>query len=187
MRSDWIRQGNGFILVYDITDDSQKSLYTLKEWLKAIERVKCQVDGEEGAGEGYPFYPLVMVGNKLDLEKSRNIDFDEAQSFFKQNVKLMAGTPQKDTLPMLFESSAKTGHNVTNVFESCIRQVLLKRERDKKKSRKSWRKLSSPPPLDKKMTVVEPKQKTSFFSFLSSINSEDTVDIIRSPKKEKAK
>lgn len=112
-----------------------------------------------------------MVGNKVDLEKQRNIDFDEAQMFFKQNVKIMPGKPQKELLPMLFESSAKTGFNVNNVFESCVRQVLLKRERDKMKSKKNWRKISSPPPLEKK--------KKGIFSFFSNIS----VDLRFSKKK----
>jgi GTPase KRas protein len=60
MREPYMRQGEGFILVYSITDfESFREIYGFQQ---AIARAK-DVD----------FYPAILVANKCDLEYERQV------------------------------------------------------------------------------------------------------------------
>ena len=56
---------NGALLIYDITD--QGSFEKVKMWIKELKRA---------LGESCS---LLIVGNKLDLEKSRSVPVDQAK------------------------------------------------------------------------------------------------------------
>lgn len=54
----------------------------------------------------------VLVGNKCDLEAKRQVTTEEAAEYAKINS-------------MFFiETSARTGHNIHNLFESAAKEVL---------------------------------------------------------------
>jgi GTPase KRas protein len=61
LSSQWIRTSEGFLLVYSIT--SKESFEGLVPIHQHIERVK----------EDSPNPPMVLVGNKADLETSRQV------------------------------------------------------------------------------------------------------------------
>jgi len=91
----------GACLVYDVTNRS--SFEHIKTCLKAF---------QEMSG---PHVVATLVGNMVDLVESdaskRQVDSTEAFDFAKQNnVKF-------------FETSAKTGHNVANVFEHLVDDI----------------------------------------------------------------
>jgi GTPase KRas protein len=65
----WINFGDGFLLVYAVND---------KESLEALEKKKERI---LKAKKGVPC-PIVVVGNKCDLERERTVD--------EQNAKNMA-------------------------------------------------------------------------------------------------
>lgn len=60
MRDQYMRCGEGFVICYAITD--RRSLEEAAECRKQIERVRCS-----------EFVPMVLVGNKCDLESSRQV------------------------------------------------------------------------------------------------------------------
>jgi len=57
---------NGAVLVYDITD--QDSFQKVKNWVKELKKML----GSEVC--------LTIAGNKIDLEKDRNVPNDEAEA-----------------------------------------------------------------------------------------------------------
>ena len=93
----YFHSSDGFLLVYDIT--SLNSFKNLNYWIEQIrlnapENTKC-----------------VLVGNKSDLEKEREVKIEDAEEFAKKhNVKF-------------FESSAKDGNNVNDIFEHLANEI----------------------------------------------------------------
>ncbi|XP_066466237.1 ras-related protein Rab-17 [Tiliqua scincoides] len=107
----YYRNANAAILVYDIT--KQESLEKAKVWLSELEK-------EFLPGE----IIIVLVGNKLDLSAAREVTSQEAKEF----------ATTKGLLYM--ETSAKSDHQVTELF-TMVAQELLKREQQKEKSLKT--------------------------------------------------
>lgn len=62
----YYRQSNGAVLVYDITDED--SFQKVKSWVKELKKML----GTDIC--------LVIVGNKTDLEKDRNVSLEEAET-----------------------------------------------------------------------------------------------------------
>uniref|UniRef100_A0A0B6YA92 Uncharacterized protein n=1 Tax=Arion vulgaris TaxID=1028688 RepID=A0A0B6YA92_9EUPU len=86
-----LRDSNGALLVYDVTNFPSFANLD-KYWIKWIKEI---VPDD---------YRLVLVGNKVDKETSRQIDSKVAKKFATQNGMLY------------YETSAKTGDNVDIVF-----------------------------------------------------------------------
>ncbi|KJZ75738.1 Ras-related protein Rap-1b [Hirsutella minnesotensis 3608] len=101
MRDLYMKTGQGFLLVFSITSPS--SLAELASLREEIIRIK---DDEN--------VPLVIVGNKADLEESRAVP--RAKAF---SVSQRWGAPY-------YESSARTRTNVDEVFVDLCRQMLRK-------------------------------------------------------------
>eukprot|EP00731_Ephydatia_muelleri_P001080 Em0001g1080a len=91
MRDLYMKNGQGFVLVYSIT--SQATFNDLTDLREQILRVKDQDD-----------VPTVLVGNKCDLEDERVVGRDQGQNLARQwnNITFM-------------ESSAKAKTNVSEV------------------------------------------------------------------------
>lgn len=85
-------------LTYDITRD--ETFENLRSWLKEI---------KQHAAEDVRIY---LIGNKSELESAREVNFDRAVEFARQNG-----------IHKCFETSAKTGQNVEEVF-SCAGKEL---------------------------------------------------------------
>ena len=97
-----MKQGQGFLLVFSIT--SMSSLHELSELREQIIRIK---DDE--------IVPIVIVGNKSDLEESRRVTRGHA----------FALSQSWDNVPY-FETSARRKANVNEVFINLCRQILAK-------------------------------------------------------------
>ena len=99
MADRWIESSSGFLLVLGIDEeDSLAEAKTKYERIKKNGKDKC---------------PIILVGNKCDLESSRQVKVDAAQSFANQiNSKY-------------YETSAKTDSNgnVKVVFQECARMI----------------------------------------------------------------
>ena len=87
----------GIILMYDIT--VPKSFENLNKWMSVIKQL---ADG----------IPLILIGNKIDLEKERKISKERGQQFANDN--------NID----IFESSGKSGVNVEESFIFLGEQIL---------------------------------------------------------------
>ncbi|EKV12951.1 hypothetical protein PDIG_31780 [Penicillium digitatum PHI26] len=97
-----MKQGQGFLLVFSITSTS--SLNELSELREQIIRIK---DDEN--------VPIVIVGNKSDLEEDRAVP--RARAF---------GLSQKWGNAPYYETSARRRANVNEVFVDLCRQIIRK-------------------------------------------------------------
>ena len=98
----------GIILMYDIT--VPKSFENLNKWMTVIKQL---ADG----------IPLILIGNKIDLEKQRKITKERGQQFANDN--------NID----IFESSGKSGVNVEESFIFLGEQIIrLNNNKDNKTS-----------------------------------------------------
>jgi small GTP-binding protein len=69
MREQYMRTGEGFLLVYSIT--SRQSFEEILTFQQQILRVKDK-----------DYFPMIVVGNKCDLEGEREVSTEGALSFF---------------------------------------------------------------------------------------------------------
>ncbi|XP_064615083.1 ras-related protein Rap-2c-like [Liolophura sinensis] len=98
MRDLYIKNGQGFVIVYSIT-----SLQTFQD-IKTMREQIIRVKGEEKI-------PMLLVGNKSDLEHQREVPTTEASSLAQQ-----WGCP-------FLEASAKNTQNVNEVFIEIVREM----------------------------------------------------------------
>lgn len=113
MRDLYMKNGQGFILVYSIT--SQATFNDLTELREQILRVK---DADQ--------VPMVLVANKCDLEDDRVVSKEVGQQLAAQ----WGGSS-------FFETSARKKINVEEVFFDLVRQInkQIPDKADKKKKK----------------------------------------------------
>ncbi|GAN03647.1 RAS-related protein Rap-1b-like [Mucor ambiguus] len=112
MRDLYMKNGQGFLLVFSIT--SSITLTDLIELREQILRVK---DGEN--------VPMVLVGNKCDLEEERMVSREQGMELSQQ----WGGKP-------FYETSARFKINVDEVFYDLVRQINRQMPfKDKQKKR----------------------------------------------------
>jgi len=102
MRDLYMKNGQGFALVFSLVSDS--TFHDLTAIRNQIIKVKDTED-----------VPMVLVGNKADLVDKRCVSAEEAQSL-----------ADKSFGGKFFETSAKTNQNINEVFEDLVRQVVAK-------------------------------------------------------------
>lgn len=102
MRELYMKQGQGFLLVFSIT--SMSSLNELAELREQIIRIK---DDEN--------IPIVIVGNKSDLEDARKVSRTRAYQLSQQ----WGNAPY-------YETSARRRANVDECFVDLCRQIIRK-------------------------------------------------------------
>ncbi len=100
MREQYMKTGEGFVLVYSI--NSRSSFEEISSYLQQILRVK-DVD----------YVPCIVIGNKSDLETERQVSIDEGQKLANQFH-----------APFL-ETSAKRKINVEESFHNLIRLIRV--------------------------------------------------------------
>ena len=103
VRASFYKGSRAIIMVFDLT--SPQTLYNLQNWINEVMSNVNYV------------IPFLVVGNKTDLQSA--IDPDEIEGFIE---KLKHKTPS-ESLPFLF-TSALTGHNINEVFETLGRTIL---------------------------------------------------------------
>lgn len=111
MRDQYMRSGHGFVLVYSIT--STASFNDIADLRNQICRVK---DSDS--------VPIVIVGNKCDLEKDRQVATDNGRSLANQ---FKCG---------FLEASAKEKINVNEVFYELVRTINKSSPKDKGEKKK---------------------------------------------------
>jgi len=122
MRDQYIRSGQGFVMVYSIT--SRATFESLPSFHDQILRVKDEDS-----------FPVAVLGNKCDLEKDREVSTMEGKEFADS-----IGAP-------FFETSAKARINVEEGFYQLVREIRkwnsqVQEEPDSKKKKKGGNFLS---------------------------------------------
>ena len=102
----YFKNAEGVILTYDIT--KTESFENLKYWMNSI---------ETNLGDKKIFIPIIIVGNKLDMEDMREI------------IKVNADNLSKEYNYKYFETSAKTGEGVDDAFRDLVNQILEKSDK----------------------------------------------------------
>jgi len=120
LRDHQMREEQGFILVYDITN--QASVADVKPLYNEILQNKfCTQEFESDIEPTSFVLPLVLVGNKVDLKSERKVTTCEGKELAKR-----WGFP-------FYETSAKEGTKVSDVFDDVVGQIVVVNERMRSK------------------------------------------------------
>nr|XP_035975217.1 ras-related protein R-Ras2 isoform X2 [Halichoerus grypus] len=105
MREQYMRTGEGFLLVFSVTD--RGSFEEIYKFQRQILRVK---DRDE--------FPMILIGNKADLDHQRQVTQEEGQQLARQlKVTYM-------------EASAKIRMNVDQAFHELVRVIRKFQEQE---------------------------------------------------------
>jgi len=85
----YIKDVNAFIIVFDLTCLS--SFYNIGEWINKIKKYNNNIIPNE-------YYPILLIGNKRDLEKERIIKYEEAERYAIYNKLLYIEISKDDNL-----------------------------------------------------------------------------------------
>ena len=105
LRHQWIRDGEGFLLVYSIS--CRESFSKIEELHRQILEVKGWIDSQ-------PAVPIAIVGNKIDRTTEREVGTRDGR-----------GLARKLGI-MLVEASAKNATNVEEAFYVVIRTLRMR-------------------------------------------------------------
>lgn len=100
-----MRGGEGFILVYTVTE--RRSFQEIQSFKTMIDRVR-----------NYEKVPIVIAGNKKDLEHKRQVSTKEGETMARE-----FDCP-------FFETSAALRHNVDESYQEIVRCIRRKEEAD---------------------------------------------------------
>ena len=95
----FLRNAEGVVIVFDVT--SQDSFDNVKGWINSI---------KSNIGENV--IPIIIVGNKIDMENMREISKEDGNKTASENGF------------KYFETSAKTGKGVDEAFKELVNQIL---------------------------------------------------------------
>ena len=95
------RKADVFVLVYDITVRS--SFEGLKKWLGEVNNYQKNPVTDKTK--------VMLIGNKADMEAKRAVSYEEGRAYAEENQM------------HFFETSAKTGTNVSEAFEYLVSQL----------------------------------------------------------------
>lgn len=99
MRDLYIRNGQGFVVVYSVTS---------KQSFGDVVTIRDQILRVKGSDQ----VPIVLVGNKCDLEKERQVPTSEGMI-----------VSSRWNVPF-YETSAKNTQNVNEVFAECVVEIM---------------------------------------------------------------
>uniref|UniRef100_A0A452GSY7 GTP-binding protein REM 2 n=1 Tax=Gopherus agassizii TaxID=38772 RepID=A0A452GSY7_9SAUR len=106
---DWLQEsclqtGDAFLLIFSVTD--RRSFSRIPQTLLRLRE-----------GSPHPDPPVILVGNKSDLARSREVSLEEGRS-----LAVMLSCKH-------IETSAALHHNTRELFEGAVRQIRLRRRR----------------------------------------------------------
>ncbi len=113
LRDQYVRDGDGFILVYSIIE--KESFAEILEFRELIVQSKNKDKTDTSV-------PIILVGNKSDLQASREVATQDAKKL-----------SEEWKVPFL-ETSAKTGENVEQVFHTIVQKIRTSRAPRRKKT-----------------------------------------------------
>jgi len=121
LRDQYIRQGEGYIIVYSITNRS--SFEEVESFIDHILQTRGIEESEYANANKH--VAIVVVANKADLENDRLVSKDEGRE-----VCAKYGGIQ------FYEASAKSRLNVDEIFHNCATQVFAKVKKETGKDEK---------------------------------------------------
>ena len=127
----FIKNADGIILMYDITN--QTSFDSIAEWMDNIRKAKA---------EGFP---IVLVGNKCDLEEMRVISKEEGEELAKKYELSFYETSNKDSI---------------NIEDSCL-DLINKAIAEKEKELENGLRPNNTLKLDIRKTIINKEQKSN--------------------------
>jgi len=165
LRDQWIRDGEGFVLVYSIS--SRSSFTRIKRFHHQIQRVKESVaflstyPGVPLSTKNPAPVPIMLVGNEWPLMKEREVSRQEGQALARE-------------LGCEFvEASVETGINVEKPFYDVVR--LLRRQRQARN------------PSPQRQAMNQPQAPVAVQRGTNTLRVKDFVPtFLRSPKNEQA-
>lgn len=141
LRDQWIRDGEGFVLVYSIS--SRSSFTRIQRFHNQIQRVK-ESSSSSPSYPGSPLsatspsapVPIMLVGNKSDRVTEREVSTQEGHALARElNCEFV-------------EASAKNCINVEKAFYDVVRQL--------RRLRQQHQRSSAPSGKDKRANTGEP-------------------------------
>ena len=100
-----IKDTHGILLMYDITEKA--TFESIPDWIQNIKDLK----GDD--------FPLILLGNKIDLENERTVSKEEGQKL-------------ADEIGIqFFEISNKAGINIQEAGLALIKKIIEKKEKEK--------------------------------------------------------
>ena len=100
--SNYMKKANGVVLVYDIT--SRASFQGIDKWISEI------------SGDSTTLKPMILIGNKADMETGRVISVQEGEDLAKKYGEGIH----------FYETSCKTGDNVDKAISDLVNQIYNK-------------------------------------------------------------
>jgi len=97
LRKLYLEGANGAFVIFDTT--KRKTFDKLDEWIQSF---------KESRGNR----PLLLIGNKIDLDDKRKVEESEAKEY-----------AEKNSMKLIF-TSAKTGENVEVAFKELVKTIL---------------------------------------------------------------
>ncbi|GBB91070.1 hypothetical protein RclHR1_18190005 [Rhizophagus clarus] len=138
LRDQWIRDGEGFLLVYSISERS--TFERIEHFRDQIARVKGTVDN----------VPIILVGNKCDKVTEREVSREEGMNMARRfNCEFI-------------ESSVLMCVNVERAFYTVVRMIRTNREKNDKNNKNENEVIIKPDPA-----ILLQKKKDLFFKLLS--------------------
>merc|ERR1719229_2194046 len=115
LQDQWIREGDGFLIVYAINS---------RESFDEAELIRSKIIRILDADPDDPDIPIVLAGNKCDLANERKVqrsELDEREKEWKCSI---------------FETSAKEKTNIDESFFQVVREIRNRKEKDNDKNDK---------------------------------------------------
>merc|ERR1719512_376418 len=106
LQDQWIREGDGFLIVYAINSEDS---------FDEAEMIRGKIIRILDADPDNPDVPIVLAGNKCDLENERKVSTEELQK--RKNEWKCA----------VFETSAKNKTNIDESFFQVVREIRKRR------------------------------------------------------------
>ena len=101
-----VKYSDGIILIYDITN--KLTFDSIPEWIESINNIKDKD------------FPIILVGNKCDLENKREVPTEDGENLAKKYG------------ISFFEVSNKTGNNIQECCQDLIDKIIKRKEQFQK-------------------------------------------------------
>ena len=122
LTKNFLKGSNGAVIVFDITD--RKSFEDLEQW---IESIKENIDIDT--------LPIVLLGNKVDLECNRQVSTEEAEHLAKaEKFKYFETSSKNNTgIDEAFQYLAEEMYKVVHTNSSIKGKITINDKKKKKK------------------------------------------------------